>query len=454
MSGIAKFQKQQSTVVSDRPDHPRVGARNQEGDRKLDRIRVLYIDEAFGFGGSTRCMATLVRHLDRNRYDPVVVLSYTDTSGRIVARHFPDVPVILMPRCYISLHSPGPAAFRQRCARFGWLGDRVLVGIVTLLNLVTDFVPRTWRLFRLMHRLRIHRVHANNALSLNQATILAAILGRVPLVCHVRNFEQVTRFGHWLFRRAYAVVVQSYSQKEHLIRQGLEGQRIHAVHEGLSESELAPSRRGRRFRESLGLDEGTILYGIVGMLVPWKGHKVFLEASAIVARRMPDVRAVIVGETVISTDGYGTELLQIAEGLGLDGKVFFSGFCTDTDEIYAALDLVVHASVKPEPFGRVLVEAMAHGKPVIATRGGGPNEIVLHGQTGFLVPPGSPDALAEAIINILRNPELRTALGKAGHDRATEHFTARRQVRMVEKIYEQNVQKNRLAWQVYRSGEG
>lgn len=406
-----------------------------------NRVTILYVDEAFGFGGSTTCMATVVCHLDRSRYDPVIVLSYNDASGQIGAKHFPGVPVLFMARPYVSLSAPGPAGLRRSCARFGWLGDKVLVGAVTLYNLVADFVPRVWRFFCLMRRLRVRVVHANNALCLNQATIIASLLARARLVCHIRSFEQVTRFGRWLFRRADAVVVQSYAQKKDLIRQGLCCEKVHVVHECVWMSEVNVSQKIQTFRSSLGIDGGTLVYGIVGMLTPWKGHRVFLEAAAIIAKELPNGRAVIAGDTITEWDPYGKELRTLAVRLGLGEKVFFTGLCMNTDQVYASLDVVVHCSVSAEPFGRVLIEAMGRGLPVVATRGGGPDEIVVDGKTGLLIPAGDPKALAKAIITLLTDPELRRTMGEAGRERVDKHFRATKQAQEIEAIYER-VRKN------------
>ena len=157
---------------------------------------------------------------------------------------------------------------------------------------------------------------------------------------------------------------------------------------------MASSRRFSRgpkilsqsaLRAQLGLPTGRLI-GIFGRLTRWKGQHIALEAL----RSLPGVHLVIVGEALFTEDdrAYREELQRTAEEPGLQGRVHFLGFRSDVTALLQAMDVVVHCSVAAEPFGRVIVESMLAGTPVVATRGGGVDEIITDGQDGFLVPPG------------------------------------------------------------------
>jgi glycosyltransferase involved in cell wall biosynthesis len=181
---------------------------------------------------------------------------------------------------------------------------------------------------------------------------------------------------------------------------------------------------GAAIREVLGVS-GLPTVGIVGRLQPWKGQDLFLRAAAQVAHRAPDVRFLVVGGAILGWEGsYPGDLERsVSESPELRDRVIFAGHQDDVYPWYDALDVVVHASTE-EPFGLVLVEAMALGRPLVATGAAGPTEIVEHGVSGLLVPPGDASAMAQAIRSILDDVALARDLS-AGAKARSEQFSAR-----------------------------
>lgn len=174
---------------------------------------------------------------------------------------------------------------------------------------------------------------------------------------------------------------------------------------------------GQVVRERLGWADKHVV-GIVGRLQPGKGQKVFLQAAAQIARRHPEVRFAVVGGAVLGWEGdYPQQLQRMAEDLGIADIVHFAGHQDDVYPWFDVMDVVVHASFG-ESFGLVLVEAMALGKPLVATAAGGPLEIVEDGVSGLLVPPGDEKALAGAVEQILDDPTLAASLASAARRRA------------------------------------
>lgn len=173
-------------------------------------------------------------------------------------------------------------------------------------------------------------------------------------------------------------------------------------------------------RRKLGLDEQGPLVGIVARLQHWKGVHVYAEAMATVCKEFPNARGVIVGGMHDLEPEYESWLRDRIKALGMAEKIRMVGVQRNVPEWMQAMDIVVHASER-EPFGIVVVEAMSLGKPVVATRPGGPEEIITHDSDGQLVTWNKPDELAEAILKYLRDPEWARSVGQRAKQRSGEY---------------------------------
>jgi glycosyltransferase involved in cell wall biosynthesis len=188
------------------------------------------------------------------------------------------------------------------------------------------------------------------------------------------------------------------------------------------------------FRRERAPEPDRLRVGIIGRLDPWKGQHVFLEAFA---KAFPDggADAVVVGAKLFGEQGYELELERRAAALGLEDRVEFRGFRDSVEEELRRLDVLVHASILPEPFGQVVVEGMAAGLAVVAADAGGPAEVVEDGVDGVLCPPGDVDALALALQRLAADPDLRRRLGDAARERA-KNFTPARIAPQVMAVYQ------------------
>jgi glycosyltransferase involved in cell wall biosynthesis len=175
--------------------------------------------------------------------------------------------------------------------------------------------------------------------------------------------------------------------------------------------------------------------GLVGRISPWKGQHIFIQAAALVNQRFPHARFFIIGAALFGEDQYEQEVRQLPRQLGIHENVEFSGFRNDIGRAIAELDLLVHASTIGEPFGQVIIEGMAAGKPVVATNGGGVPEIVEDGRTGILVPMADIEAMASAICRILSDPASAKAMGLRARQSVADHFTIEQTARRVEAVY-------------------
>jgi len=206
---------------------------------------------------------------------------------------------------------------------------------------------------------------------------------------------------------------------------------------GINLRKYNPTSTNRgKIREEFNISEDTPLIGIIGQLTPWKGHREFLKAASIVIRKYPSAKFLIVGESIFEERNYKLELQELVNTLALSAKVIFSGFREDVPDIMASLSILVNASCS-EPFGLTIIEAMAIGKPVVATNAGGVREIINDGVDGILVPPKDPEKLAQAILRILDEPMRGKEMGEAGLKSVTERFSLERFTQETQRIYNQ-----------------
>jgi glycosyltransferase involved in cell wall biosynthesis len=298
---------------------------------------------------------------------------------------------------------------------------------------LTKFWPTVWRLGRIIRQENAALVHTNSLYVLYGAW--AAVIARRPHIWHVREIpEGVPRLVLALMAVLTSKRVIAMSKAVASIFPSL--RRVVAVPDGIDLNEFHPYISGIGVRSELQIASDRPLVTFVGRLDPWKGVDIFLKAAARVTEVRKDVEFLVCGGELPGYERYAESLRSIASGIG--GRVHLAGwrYCpSDIPEVMAASDILVHTSVKPEPFGLVLLEAMATGRPVIAAEGGGVGEVV-GADTAVLVPPGEPDRLAEAILALLSDECRRKQMGRAGRLRAEAMFDISNYARHIESLYD------------------
>ncbi len=174
---------------------------------------------------------------------------------------------------------------------------------------------------------------------------------------------------------------------------------------------------------------------MVGRISAWKGQRLFLEAFHRATQALPRLRAVIVGDVTPGEEERREHLQYLCRDWNIEDRIIWAGYRDDAPQVMAALDILALPSIRPEPFGMVVIEAMASGKPVIATAHGGPLESVAPGETGLLVSATDPDDMAAAISLLARNTRLRKTMGAKGRQRAVEVFGFQRHVQAFQALY-------------------
>jgi glycosyltransferase involved in cell wall biosynthesis len=225
------------------------------------------------------------------------------------------------------------------------------------------------------------------------------------------------------------VVAISEHVRQSFVELGLPPERLETIHYGLAPAAAAPGLGGR-LREEWGLPAEALVVGAVGRLVEQKGHATLLEAAARLRDCFPSLHLVLVGEGELAA-----ALRARADALGLGDRLHLLGWRPDADACMAAFDVLAHPS-RWEGLGLVLLEAMARARPIVASRVSAIPEIVADGQTGRLVEPDDPDALARALADLLADPVRRQALGAAGRRRLEERFTVERMTAATVGVYD------------------
>ena len=307
-----------------------------------------------------------------------------------------------------------------------------------------DFIPlapRTemdlsaaWRLTRVLKQLRPDIVHAHDphgvamaslALSMSTLAVKPRLVASRRVDFHLRN----TALSRWKYRQVDLFICASEAIRKMLVGDGIPRKRTVTVHEGvdLGKVNAAPPAD---LHQDLWLPHGAPIVGNVAALVPHKGQRYLVEAAVKLLPDQPDARIVIAGEGEL-----GPSLEQQIKQHHLEKHVLLAGFRPDVLSLHKAFDIFVMSSVT-EGLGTSLLDAMACGKPVVATNVGGIPEVVADGETGILVPPRDPAALAEALRKLLADPALRQRMGAAGLVRVRTTFSAVHMVRNTLRAYQ------------------
>lgn len=378
---------------------------------------ILYLHTTSEVGGSDVSLARLVEGLDRDRYRAIVALP---SDGPLVPRlRAAGAAVVVMP------------VLKKLTSRKGW---GYLVGYAC------NFPRALWALRGVIRREQVALVHTNTIHNLYGGP--AAWFTGTPHVWHIREIVWqrgwLRRLELWMARHlATRVIVTSDAVAAMFGTVTARPRHLVKVSNGIETDRFHPGTAADR-REAWGVAATDTLIGIVCRLDVWKGVDVFLDAAARVAADRPSARFVVVGGPVIGLEDYAASLRARATALGLDARLTWTDWQfgpADMPAVHRAIDVLVLASTEPEPFGLVVVEGMASGRPVIATAHGGPCEIVVDGVTGVLVPPKDAEALAEAMRSLVDAPSRARTMGEAGRRRAVAEYSSEAYLAGVHRVY-------------------
>jgi glycosyltransferase involved in cell wall biosynthesis len=244
--------------------------------------------------------------------------------------------------------------------------------------------------------------------------------------------ELYRRLDLMLMRRFDHLIAVSYATKNEMVAAGIPPERISVIHNAIDTDVWSPCYATSALKEELGIGHTCPVIGYVGRIMPEKDLETWLRAAALVAQRFPEAQFVLVGE---GRDGVTLGQLQrLALELGIAERVYFPGYRAQLLPVYGSFDLFVLSS-RREGLPNSILEAMAVGLPVVTTDVAGTSELVLDGQTGFVVPQGDVEGLARAMGTLVVDRQIRQRIGQAGRQRVERQFSFTQRLQRVEELY-------------------
>ena len=390
--------------------------RDSQQDDLTAKITVLFVQYLAENSGSWQVLRTLITRLDPERFRILLVLP---RKGEVEAAVSP----------YVRIHYVGIPRLRRSLSP-GYL-SRFLIGVI----------PAILALRRIIRKESIDIVHCNGLPNLFPA--FAAVLSRVPLVWHVHELEfqpmAVFRALVWLCGKLADRIV---CVSQGVVRLFAGSEKAVLIYNGVDVNHFRPdaiSSRADRLRRIRGDKDGFVVTQL-GRIVPIKGVEWFITlAEALVARKLSgskNLRFLLVGGAIPGHEGYLKSMLSKIQSSPARDQLTYIPAVDDSREILAATDVLVQSSVVGESFGLNLVEAMAMGKPVIASEKGGPTEIVRDGIDGFLVSPYDVERRADILAELFRDRARLELLGRNARERACGAFSADRMTREFRCLYQ------------------
>lgn len=389
---------------------------------KMKRILYIEANRDGTVGGSYYILLSLIKDLDKTKFEPHILFCQENFL-------IPEFRKIT-PFVYVN--------------NFGPSGSEPVNNFESLIKWPYRFfkqiILKQPRLKRIISEIKPDLVHLGNGYSSMHEWMLACYLNGIKVLVH----DHGTRFPcsyrtKFFVRFLDAIVSVSESYKNNVVKQRLKIKRIQRIYNGLNieqfKNKINFADNNKLIRE-FNLRKDQPIVGIIGNIIRWKGQHVVLQAIKEVKEKHPEIKCLIVGKVALRSESYKQELDSYIIDNDLKENIIFTGFRNNVPDILSLLDIMIHASIEPEPFGMVLLEGMAMGKPIIATNAGGPTEIVVNGETGILIPVNDHAKMAEAMIYFLSNKDEGKKMGEKGRQRLIEMFSIKKMVDEIESLYE------------------
>ena len=402
--------------------------------------KIIYVENGIGYGGAIICLRHLVRNLDRTQFEPMVVTGrsgpqYESIAEEALWRHIPDRRIDIV-------------ALRTKLNAIGWLNkvsflryvaNQVAARADDLCNFLPFFIQLLWTAWRFQADL----IHANNEPLCNRAALLVAKMLKIPGVCHVRGDPNTSKLGRWAYSLTDHFISVSHWVADCMRRKlAIPDTKISVVYDGIALDKLELNADGKTFRKDFNIPEQAFAVGLVGLLIPWKGQELFIEAARSLKNQIPDLKMIIIGGTPDDCLGYEKKLRRQVDEYGLSDMVVFTGHIGKMEAVYKGLDIVVSASTAPEPLGTVIIEAMAMGRPLIGPNHGGAAEMLTHEEHGLLFVAGNSTEFAIAVQRLYQNPELANSIGNNAQKKAFATFSVFSHTENVQNVYKSLLKSN------------
>jgi glycosyltransferase involved in cell wall biosynthesis len=386
---------------------------------------------------------------------PTMKILFLDQSGKLGGAELSllDVAAPYRHSCLVGLFQDGP--YRERLEQ-EQIPVQVLSkqsiqihkdsGLWQSLSMLWQLIPLLIQVAALSYQFEV--IYANTQKAFVVGT-LASLISRRPVVYHLRDILSKEHFSRANLTIAIVlanwftslVIANSHATRQAFIDAGGNPERVKVVYNGF-QPERYQVQPTEALRQQLKL-ENRFVVGHFSRLSPWKGQHILIEA---LLHCPPHVVVLLIGDALFGEQAYVKQLLHQVASLELQDRVLFLGFRSDVPQLMALCDLITHTSTSPEPFGRVIIEAMLCGTPIIASQAGGAVELIEHGKTGWLAPPGDPLKLAQMVALCCQTPDLCQEVAALAQSYASQSFHLSSTNRQIEQLLSQVIQNGRRAF--------
>ncbi|MCX7723683.1 MAG: glycosyltransferase family 4 protein [Thermodesulfovibrio sp.] len=393
---------------------------------------ILILDTGKEWGGGTNCLLRLLERIDRNKYNFNVLFYYNYNKGENsnIQREIEKFGInfILLPQKSQSLLIKIIKEFIRVLFFYSKKIRRIAIFWIDYFHRIK---PNARKIAEIITDLKIDLIYLNNQPSSNLEGILASKITGVPAIQHCRieptlNFFE-SRIVNYFLKK---IICVSEGVKVKLLEQGINPEKCVIVYDGI-DTTTVPLVSSDEIKQKLKLEEDIII-GTVSSLIKRKRIDVLIEVFSILVDKVSDkIKLIIVGE--------GPErknLIELVKKKNLSDKIIFTGFQDDAISYINAFDIFVLTSEK-EGLPGVILEAMLMSKPVVASNVTGPSELVIDGETGFLIPYRNVRGFVEKVIFLIKNPDLRIQMGKKGRERVIKYFSIEQYIKGVERAFEE-----------------
>lgn len=381
-------------------------------------IRVAILSAAAEPGGAERSLLTFLKASQGHTIEAVVLLPRPGSLGALLTAIKVPWQVVPMP----------DALLRQSRQNRGAL-------LRPTIQLIMQAPGYLCHLAQAIRRLNPDVLYTNGIKPHIIGVLLRPLL-RVPTIWHLRDNWGGPLVGRLADLGPQRIIANSRATAAFLQKDMKHPQKVVVVHNAVDVAEFSPEG------DAVPLETAGPRVGLVAALARWKGHTLLLQAAGAILSEFPSATFYFIGGSIYDTVaevGYEDELRQMIVAKGFAKQVELTGFQPQMAPWYRAMDVVVNASIRPEPFGRTLLEAMACGKAVVGPNVGGIPEFVQPSKTGLLYEMGNAGALADAVLSLLREPAWRQNLGLAGREAAVQCFAAELQARAISRLLSEGI---------------
>ncbi|MBT9537517.1 MAG: glycosyltransferase family 4 protein [Nitrospirae bacterium] len=393
--------------------------------------KILILDTGKEWGGGTNSLLELLKRIDKNKYH-FTVLFYNNYKKGCESDVKTEIEKLGMEFLVLEQRAqPVMVKIAKELSRLTFFFSRRLKKYSVFF---IDYHFRTKqnaeKISELLKNLRIDLLYMNNQPSSNLEGIIASKITGIPALQHSRiettlNSFEIKAVNLWLKK----MICVSEGVKNSFIRQGVDKSKCVIVYNGIA-IETVPKASRQDIRKTWGISDKDILIGTVGSLIKRKRIMDLIEATAIVAKRSEHpIKCMIIGKGPEKEN-----LMTKVKERNLDSRIIFTDFQSDAISHINALDIFAMPS-ENEGLPRVILEAMLLGKPVIASDITGPSELVIDGETGFLVPAGQTERFADAMLRLIKNAEMRKQMGEKAKERIIRNFPIEKYVNDVENVF-------------------